>query len=99
MGTVLAGRLFGPKGMVNMEEIFTAGLNLRLNLSCTSLDCVSVYLNTLEPPGTLATATAVHEMDTWRYGGNTSMTCSMFAFQVRDTAPAARMQACCWRGL
>jgi len=73
-------RIFGSNGMVNMQQIFGDGLNKRLGLNCSDLDCVSVYLNKIN--STMAVATAIPEQDSWRYFGNTSMTCSMFAFQV-----------------
>ena len=69
-------RLFGPNGMVNMYSIFTEGLNKRLDLNCTTLGCVSVHLNSIN--STLALATAIPEMDAWRYDGETRL-CSTVA--------------------
>jgi hypothetical protein len=74
-------RILGESGKVNMYSIFTEGINKRLNTSCPTMECVSDYLITVNQ--TLADVTAVPEMDYWRYdGGNTSMTCSMFAMAV-----------------
>jgi len=38
----LCGSIFGSNGMVNMQQIFGDGLNKRLGLNCSDLDCVSV---------------------------------------------------------
>jgi hypothetical protein len=70
---------------VSMYQIFTEGMNQRLGTNCSDLECVSLHLTSLNQ--TMADVTAVPEMDAWRYdGGNTSMTCSMFAFQVWKNA-------------
>lgn len=91
-------RLLGNAGKVNMETIFTAGINKRLNLSCNSMECVSDHLTPLNL--TLAQVTATPELDAWRYDNstNTSMTCSMFAMSVwqhgfKEMAPFNAIQA------
>jgi len=63
---------------VNAYSLFTEGLNLRLGTNCFRMDCIS---KALQGRGlTLGAATAMAELDAWRYdGGNTSMGCSVFA--------------------
>lgn len=67
------------EGEVTIYSLLIQGLNHRLNTQCTDMPCINVALKAgnLE----LAQVAAMPEQDSWKYGYNYSMVCSVFAFE------------------
>jgi hypothetical protein len=64
----------------SIYNMLIQGLNHRLNSNCTTLECI---YEIIDPKGwSLMDVAAMPEQDSWRYGGNYSMVCSVFVTEV-----------------
>jgi len=77
-------RLFPIDAQGSIYNMMIQGLNHRLNSNCTTLECI---YEIIDPKGmTLMQVAAMPEQDSWRYGGNYSMVCSVFVTELYKNA-------------
>jgi len=68
----------------SLYNMLLQGLDHRLNSNCTDLACI---YSVIDPQGlTLMEVAAMPEQDSWRYGGNYSMVCSVFVTELYKNA-------------